>query len=424
MPTRALLLALTMTTLVPAAEETRLIIVDPGHFHAALIQKDMYPFLSPKVSVYAQLSPELADYMNRVALFNARGDNPTRWELEVHTGPGFFERMLRERAGNAVVFTGRNRGKIDRIAASLDAGYHVFADKPWIITSVDLPKLAAALDLAGAKRLAAYDIMTERFEITSILQRELVNTPAVFGEPKRVRARSVHHIMKMVAGVPIKRPAWFFDIDEYGEPLADVGTHVVDLIQWTLFPKRELDYRNDVHITGARHWATPLSPAQYQQVTGEAPKGRLDYLGNNSVSYTAGGIPCDLEILWNWEAKPGAGDIYEASFEGTKSRIELRQGEAEHYAPELYVAGDTGAALPAKVTELAKKWPGLTVDQHGSESRIVIPAKYRVGHETHFAQVANQFFAYMKAPETQTAWEKANMLVKYYITTKGVEAAK
>jgi hypothetical protein len=39
-----------------------------------------------------------------------------------------------------------------------------------------------ALDEAQAKRLVAYDIMTERYEIPSILQGELVDDADVFGE--------------------------------------------------------------------------------------------------------------------------------------------------------------------------------------------------------------------------------------------------
>ena len=70
--------------------------------------------------------------------------------------------MLRDLAGNVVLFTGRNREKIGRILESLFAGLHVLADKPWIISSGDMPKLEQALALAEERRLAAYDIMTER----------------------------------------------------------------------------------------------------------------------------------------------------------------------------------------------------------------------------------------------------------------------
>ena len=64
---------------------TKLMIADPGHFHATLLQKEMYPEIDRRVSVYGRLGPELLDYLNRISLFNTRRENPTRWELDVHT---------------------------------------------------------------------------------------------------------------------------------------------------------------------------------------------------------------------------------------------------------------------------------------------------------------------------------------------------
>ena len=209
-------------------QEVKLITLDPGHFHAALIQKAMYPNVSKRVEVYAPLGADLIGHLNRVAQFNTRKESPTSWELEVHTGPDFLERMLQEKAGNLVVISGRNRGKIDRIKASVEAGLNVLADKPWIIDAADLPKLEAALNTAEEKGLVAYDLMTSRFEMTSILQREIINDAGTFGtisagterEPA-VYVESVHHLLKKVAGVPNLRPAWYFDVGQQGEGLAD-----------------------------------------------------------------------------------------------------------------------------------------------------------------------------------------------------------
>ncbi len=425
-------------------KEARLIVLDPGHFHAALVQKDMYPWLAKQVSVYAPLGPDVVDYLQRIALFNTRRDSPTSWEVELHTGPDFFERMLRERSGNVVILTGRNRPKIERILASVEAGLNVLADKPWIITSAELPKLERALDEAEKKGLVAYDIMTERYEITSILQREFVNDEAVFGklvagtdaEPG-VFAKSVHHLMKVVAGLPLRRPAWFFDVAETGEGLADVGTHVVDLVQWTAFPRQKVDYKTDVRILGGRRWPTVISQRAFQHVTGESefPKylagsvkdGKLEYFCNNSVHYTVRDIHVNLEILWNWEAPPGTGDTYDAVFRGTRARVEIRQGKAEHYVPELYIvpeSADVLGAVRGKVQTLQARYPGLAIEESAGRARILIPERFRVGHEAHFAQVTNQFAEYFRTPHAQPDWEKTNMLVKYYVTTKGVEAGK
>src|SRR6266436_3475650 len=93
-----------------AMSDVRLMTVDPGHFHAALVQKEMYPGVSERVDVYAPLGPDLTEHLNRVAAFNRRTERPTTWAVEVHAGPDFFPRMLRERPGNVVVFSGRNRG--------------------------------------------------------------------------------------------------------------------------------------------------------------------------------------------------------------------------------------------------------------------------------------------------------------------------
>jgi predicted dehydrogenase len=429
-----------------ATNQAKLIVLDPGHFHAALIQEDMYPSLAKRVSVYAPLGPEALDYLQRIERFNTRKENPTAWEIELHTGPDFFERMLRERPGNAVIISGRNRPKIDRIVASVEAGLNVLGDKPWIISSADIPKVERALDKAQAKRLVAYDIMTERYEIASILQRELVDDADVFGKliagsesDPGISAKSVHHLMKVVAGVPLRRPAWFFDVAETGEGLADVGTHVVDLVQWTAFPD-EMDYRTDVHVLGGRHWPTIISRADFQRVTGEpefprflagrVKDGNLEYYCNNSVHYTVRGVHVKLDILWNWQAPEASGDTYEAVFRGTKARVEIRQGKAEGYIPEVYVVPDSTAlrtsvftAVRRRVDALQGAYPGVALTESAGEAHVVVPKHLRSDRE-HFADVTNRFFEYLNVPKTVPKWEKKNMLVKYWVTTKGVEAAQ
>jgi predicted dehydrogenase len=427
--------------------EVKLITLDPGHFHASLVQKEMYPGVSSKVAVYAPLGSDLIEHLNRIFRFNTRKENPTSWELDIHTGPDFLDRMLKERRGNVVVISGRNQGKIDRIKASVDAGLNVLADKPWIITPAGLPKLETALDEADRKGLVAYDIMTERFEITTMLQRELIHDPGTFGaivpgteQEPGVRMESVHYIMKMVAGAPNLRPVWFFDISQQGEALADVGTHLVDLVQWMLFPEQAVDYRKDISVLSAKRWPTVMTKAEFKRVTGEADfpdylqagvkDGRFEYYCNNSVNYTLRGIYTGLNVLWSYEAAAG-GDTHFAAFNGTKSRLEVRQGKEQNFRPELYVvpgsaAGKAGvlAALKRKVESLQSKYPGIDVQDQGRDLLLAIPDKYRVGHEAHFAQVTGKFLEYLKNRKALPIWEKPNMLAKYYVTTKGVELSR
>ena len=429
-------------------QEVQLITLDPGHFHAALVQKRMYPNVAKKVDVYAPLGFDLTEHLNRIARFNNRSEDPTSWQVEVHTGPDYFERLIREHPGNAVVISGRNRGKIDRIKACVEAGLSVLADKPWIIDVDDLTKLEQTLEKAARRDVIAYDIMTERYEIATLLQRELVNDSELFGsmvkgtqQEPAVIMDGVHHLMKTVAGVPNLRPAWFFDVGQQGEGLADTGTHLVDLVQWILFPEQPIDYRKDITMLAAERWPTAIGRAQFRNVTGEAdfPKflsdrvnaDRLDLYCNGSVSYAIRGIQVKVKVGWDYESATGAGDTHYAGFRGTKSRVEIRQGKEEKYRTEIYVVPNSNdardelsQALRKHIERLQTKYPGVSVEAQEGRFRISIPDKYRVGHEEHFAQVTDRFLEYFKNPKAMPSWEKANMLSKYYVTTKAVEMSK
>ncbi len=93
----------------------RLITLDPGHFHAALVQKSSYPDIDTVVHVYAPGGQELQAHLSLIEKYNTRGDLPTRWKEEVYQGPDYLSRMLSEKAGNVVVIAGNNQRKIDYI---------------------------------------------------------------------------------------------------------------------------------------------------------------------------------------------------------------------------------------------------------------------------------------------------------------------
>src|SRR5579864_6044656 len=124
------------------------IVVDPGHFHAALAQKEMYENVAEQVHVYAPVGPDLVDYLTRIARFNNRVEAPTTWQLEVHAGTDFLGRMAREKPGDAAIFAGRNNEKITDIAKAVEVGLHVLSDKPMIIRRSDLGPLAEVLERA------------------------------------------------------------------------------------------------------------------------------------------------------------------------------------------------------------------------------------------------------------------------------------
>ena len=428
--------------------DVRLMTVDPGHFHAALVQKEMYSGVAPRVDVYAPLGTDLYEHLKRIDAFNRRVSAPTAWQVDLHASPDFFERMLRERPGNVVVLSGRNGGKIDRIAASVAAGLNVLADKPWILQSSDLSKLEETLAAADRAGVVAYDIMTERFEVTSLLQRALVNDRAVFGELQRgsaddpaVYMESVHYLLKLVAGAPNIRPPWFFDNMQQGEGLNDVGTHLVDLVQWTLFPDQAIDYRSDIRVLAAQRWATPIEESGFSRVTGEprfpppfaaaAEGGRFDYYCNTLISYALRGVHIKLNVIWDWEPEPGSSDTHFAYYRGSKARVEVRQTRADGLRPELYVvpvdaAAKSGilSAVQQRLDSVQKEFAGVAVEDRGSELHVVIPDRFRVGHEAHFAQVTTEFLRMLRDRRVLPAWERPNMLAKYFVSTTGTELSR
>jgi hypothetical protein len=293
--------------------ETRLVVVDPGHFHATLVQQQMYPELSPVVRVYAPLGPDLIDYLSRIARYNRRPQAATDWRLDVHAGPDFLDRIRDEPPGGVAIFSGRNRGKIDRIIAALEAGLHVLADKPAIIEPADLPRLEAALTMANEQQLVLTDMMTGRHNTLVRLLQALRCDPEVFGDPvpgtsdePGVVLSGVHYLRKVVAGLPNPRPAWYFDVTEQGEGLADTGVHLADRGHEMLFPEQPLDWQRDIEILAASRWPTPVSLSQFRELSGEgkwpddlAPWIRgdvLEYLCNGRVDYRVRGIHVRLEV--------------------------------------------------------------------------------------------------------------------------------
>jgi predicted dehydrogenase len=422
--------------------------LDPGHFHAALVQKTGYEQVDPRVHVFAPEGPDVEGHLGRIEGFNTREDEPTAWVEEVYLGDDFLEKMLEQRPGNVVVISGNNARKAEYIKRSVEAGLNVLADKPMVIRPDDYPLLEEASRIAAEKGVLVDDIMTERFEITSILQKRLSELPDLFGElvpgtpgEPAVTKQSVHHFSKIVSGRPLIRPAWFFDVRQQGEGIVDVTTHLVDLIHWQAFPGETLDFDADVEVLSARRWPTRLTLEQFAHVTGldafpgylegdVAEDGALEVYANGEIVYRVRGIHAKVSVEWHYEAPEGTGDTHYSIMRGSKARLSVRQGKVEGFQPTLYVEPAEGVggaaveeALRAAIATLTREWAGLDLAPAGSGWAVVIPDEYRVGHEAHFAQVTERYFRYLFEGGVP-ADEVQNLLTKYAITTKAWEMSR
>jgi predicted dehydrogenase len=424
----------------------KLITLDPGHFHSALVQKPMYKDVDSVVHVFAPEGNDVKEHLKKIDAYNVRAQDPTHWKEEVYTGPDYLEKMLAEKPGNVVVIAGNNKLKTEYIRKSIDAGLNVFADKPMAIDAQSFELLKEAFAAAKQNDLLLYDIMTERFEITTLLQREFSQLPEVFGTlqpgtPKdpAVTKESIHHYSKMVSGAPLIRPAWFFDVEQQGEGIVDVTTHLVDMVQWECFPDQVIQ-ETDIKITNARHWKTNLTPAQFEKVTGL--KSYPDYLkkdvdskqtlgvyANGEINYQIRGINAKVSVIWNFEAPAGAGDTHFSIMKGSKANLIIRQGKEENYKPVLYIEplnkDDKAfeADLNGALAKVQATYPGIEVQRSGEIWTVTAPQKYHNGHEAHFGQVTEKYLEYLQ-DKNMPEWEVPNMITKYFVTTQALEIAR
>ena len=431
-------------TALSADGDIRLIQLNPGHFHAGLVQKSIYERVDPVVHVYAPEGPDLEGFLARIEGYNSRTEQPTSWRMRVYSGSDYLEKMLAEKAGNVMVTAGNNAQKTEYIMRAVAAGLNVLADKPMVIRPDEFPLLIEAFRTADENGVLLYDVMTERYEITNILQRELSMIPAVFGELEKgsaedpaITKESVHHLFKYVSGSPLIRPGWFFDVKQQGTGLADVGTHLVDLIQWECFPGQIIDYGSDIEIIAAEGWTTNMDREQFERVTGlsQYPEYLSDYIDqellkypcNGGMTYKINGVYAKVSVIWDFQAPEGTGDTHYSIMRGSKCNLIIRQGREEDYRPTLYIEapGNMDAfskSLQAAVTDLiAAKYPGVEVVRlSGRTWKLEIPDEYKVGHEAHFSQVMEKYLQFLDVGE-MPVWEVPNMIAKYYTTTAAAQ---
>lgn len=425
--------------------KVQLITLDPGHFHAALVQKTMLPGVDATVHVYAPKSDDVQLHLDKIKGYNERKEGPTNWKEEVYLGNDFFNKMIADKKGNVVVMAGNNQKKTEYIKNSIDAGLNVLGDKPMAIDKAHFEMLKAAFASAAERKLVLYDIMTERYEITNNLQREFSMLPEVFGTLKKgtpakpaVEMESVHYFYKYVSGSVLTRPAWFFDVNQEGEGLQDVGVHLVDLAQWLCFPNKAINYKKDIQFNDAKRWAGEVNLSQFNAIT--KMNGFPEYLkknvvkdsilkvyANGSVNYKLFGVNIKVTAKWDYKATEGS-DTHYAVMHGTKADLTIKQTAAEKYTPVLYInpiKNDAAfeQALNAKLKVVQAKYPGVELKKEGKGYTVIIPDKYKDGHEAHFGRVTEKYLGYLR-DGNMPKWEVPNMIAKYYTTTTALDLAK
>lgn len=423
----------------------RLICVDPGHFHAALVQKYPNERLDDTVSVYAPAGRDVEEYLSLIESFNLRDKHPTTWHEQVYLGTDFLEQMLEERPGDIVLLAGNNRHKIDYLEQSVAAGLNVLADKPLVIESDDFSRLENTYAQADRQGILIYDIMTERYEVLHRIQRALMQDTLLFGQLETgtetdpaIRISSIHAFYKEVAGSALTRPGWYYDIRQQGEGIVDITTHLIDLVQWKCFPDQAIDYHTDVQVTAANHFPTAISKAEFSRSTGlsDFPNYLTPYLqdsilqvsANGEIHYTLRGHHIALRVEWVFEHPEQSGDISRTDIRGSRASTHIWQDPAQK--PSLYIAPEKGIdpatfqqQLEQTLNALQSEFPGIGIRKSEAGCfEITVPDALRGNHEAHFAAVLDRYLDYLSGTPIPD-WEKQNTLTKYYITTQALRLA-
>ena len=421
----------------------KLMTLDPGHFHAALIQKTSYEDIDSTVDVYAPEGPEVNTFLKSIDAYNSRENNPTNWSVNTHLGDNYLQQMISEKPGNVMVVSGKNSKKIDYIYAAVKAGLNVYADKPLVTDPDGLKKLEEVFRIAEENNVLVYDIMTERFEVNTGIQKAFSMVSSVFGElvdgtPENpaISKESIHHLFKYVSGKPLVRPAWFLDTEQQGEGIIDVTTHLVDLVQWEAFPNQIIK-SSEIDMLSAKRWPTILSKDQFKKITGlnsypnylekDKIENDLHIYCNGEMNYTIKGKHAKVSVIWNYTAPEGTGDTHQSIMRGTKSDLIIKQGANENFKPTLYINSKDNKGFESKlnlsISELQVEFPGIKAEKISDKVwKILVPDLLKIGHEAHFEQVTNNFLKYFKKGKLPD-WEIPNMKAKYYTTIEAYKLA-
>lgn len=442
--------AITMNDFSGRAGEVKLIVLNPGHFHAGLLLKNRIEQVNDSVFVYSSQGVELDHYLSRIESYNHRPGDHTQWKEVVYVGDDFLEKMVSDKSGNVVVLAGNNKEKTHYIFESVAAGLNVLADKPMAINKENFELLERSFDSARAHNVLLYDMMTERYDILNIVERKLINNKELFGELQKgsenepaIFMESVHHYYKEVSGTPLIRPAWYYDVEQQGEGITDITTHLIDLVHWKCFPEESLNYNQDIQVVSASHWATELSLQEFSRSTKldafpeylkkDVENSRLKVFANGTIQYQVKGVNVGLKVVWNYQAPQDGGDTFSAYIKGSKATLTTVQDKSHKFVKQLYIKKSVEmdqtlfhSNLEDAILEIQKDYPNISIKSSSSkpgEYLIDIPLDSRESHESHFGYVAQAFFNYLvdgNLPE----WEISNTLAKYYITTTALQLAK
>jgi myo-inositol 2-dehydrogenase/D-chiro-inositol 1-dehydrogenase len=153
-----------------------------------------------------------------------------------------YHELLRRADVDAVIITLPNFMHLEATLAAVEAGKHVFVEKPLAMTSADCERIDDAARRQGVKLMVGHNY---RFFDATRKLKATYDSGAI-GDVVLSTLELVHGpLAPSLESRPV--PEWYFDTEKMGMWLLDLGHHVVDLFRW-LFGEAEVAYaRLDNH---------------------------------------------------------------------------------------------------------------------------------------------------------------------------------
>ena len=220
-----------------------------------------------------------------------------------------------------------------------------------------------------------------------------------------------------------------------------MGTHLVDLVPFLLFPDQAVDM-GKIHLVAAKRWPTVLPRDQLLRVLGEKSvpatlaarmkDDRLDYYCNTRVDYVLNGLHVRLDVRWDYEAPPGrrryplrGGAREPGPGRGaTGRRAEVSDRGLPRAQPRGGPAGGAGGRAEARSRPSPRGTPASPWKPRGKSFTSWFPTRIAPGTRPTSPRSRKGFLEYLKDPAAMPPFEKANMLAKYLVTTSGTELSR
>jgi predicted dehydrogenase len=283
------------------------------------------------------------------------------------------------------------------------------------------------------------EIMTSRHASTASIANRVVGEREIFGEfapgEPAIRLVSVHHLEKVVNGVPLRRPPWYFDVRVQGDGIADIPTHLVDQAQ-RFVVTHGVPVDRGLELVAARRWSTAVPRALFARVTGVADfpadlrahvEGDvLSYASNAELAFRLGGIGAHLSTRWDLTEPPGGGDAHSATITGTEARVRIEQGPHTGFRRRLWIEPrGTGARLETTLRRSTAAWqsayPGLGVVATTEGFEVQVPDGPGTAHEAQFPLVLDEFLRTIGQGPWPDA-RAAETLAKYELLAQALSA--